>query len=201
MSEATIPDWINAIAAAVGAIAVIVGLFGAKSTLDANRRSARELRRSQVAEELLALAHNVDDALRDIRNPFDSIPKDKAGDRFYGYQKRYERVANYNDLFKALRDAQIRVRAVIGDQEIDHAVETLFKARHRVAAAIEGLAEYARDDVDQSDPEIRTLLKEWRTELYGSYSARDEFGKEILAAVKTIENGLNPVARLEASTQ
>lgn len=198
MSDPSITDWINSLAAAVGAGAVVVGLFGAKWTLDANRRSARELRRSQVAEELIALAHNADDALKDIRNPFDSIPKDKAGDKLYGYQKRYDRMASYNDLFKALREAQIRVRAVIGDPDIDAAVEALFKARHRVAIALEQLAEYIRDEVDQSDKDIRDLVKKWRTEVYGSYSERDELGQQIISAVNTIEQTLNPVARLEA---
>ncbi|MCK0171338.1 hypothetical protein MWU53_09745 [Aliiroseovarius sp. S1123] len=197
MSDPSIPDWINAIAAAVGAVAVVVGLFGANSKLNEARRTARQLRRSEVAEELVALAHNVDDALRDIRNPMDSIPKDKAGDKLYAYQRRYERIVKYNDLFKSLRDAQIRVRAVIGDKEVDGAVELLFKARQRVAIAIELLADYIRDDVGARTLEERDHKIKLRHDMYGSFSDRDELGQSVADAVQLIERHLNPIARLE----
>lgn len=80
MPEPLITDWINSIAAAVGALAVVVGLFGAKSSIEASRKSARAIRRSQVAEELVAAALNIEDAFRSIRTQIDSIPKDKIGD-------------------------------------------------------------------------------------------------------------------------
>jgi len=115
MWDATIPDWINAIAAAIGASAVIIGLVGAKNAVETNRKAARSLRRSEVAEELISLSLNAEDALRQIRNPFSSIPAKKLGDKEYYYQSLYDRVLVHNDLFKSLRNAQIKVRAIIGD--------------------------------------------------------------------------------------
>lgn len=75
MNEPSIPDWINAISALIGSIAIVLGLLGANSTIKANRKSARELRKSEVAEELIAISFNVEDALKDIRNPFDSTTR------------------------------------------------------------------------------------------------------------------------------
>lgn len=198
MSAATLPDWINAIAALFGAAAVWIGLLGAKSTIDENRRSVRELRRSEVAEELIALAFNADDALKDMRNPFSSVPLEKAADKQYPYEQRYKTVVKYNELFKSMREAQIRLRAVIGNQTVDDAVDTLFKARARVATAIEFLADMERDDYGSIDQEDREEAKKLRKDLYGSFGSRDQFGQEILAAIKKIEDVLSPIARLEA---
>jgi len=195
VSEATIPDWINAVAAAIGAIAILIGLFGANRKFNESSRAAKALRRSEVAEELIALAYNADDALREIRNPLDRIPAEKAGDRVYGYQKRYERIVKHNELFKDLREAQIRYRAVIGDLDVDEAVEELFKARNSVAIAIETLADYARDgDTHSEDLDHVFNLKRM---LFGSYSERDELGTSINNAVKKIEKRASPIARLE----
>jgi hypothetical protein len=53
----TAPDWINAFAAAIGAIAIVIGLIGANRKINETQRSARALRRSQIAEELIATVH------------------------------------------------------------------------------------------------------------------------------------------------
>jgi hypothetical protein len=199
VTNPTIPDWISAFAALIGSVAVVVGLYKANSKINEAQRTARQLRRSTVAEELVAVAYNVDDALRHIRNPMDSIPKEKISDKVYPYQRRYERIGEYNELFNDLRDAQIRVRAVIGDQIVDKAVEELFKARNQVSISIKLLADYARDDDGGRRPEERDHKMKLRRDLYGSFSEEDELGQRISAAVKTIEGKLNPIARLEAT--
>ena len=194
MSDPTIPDWINAVAASVGALAVVIGLLAANAKVNEAIRNARQLRRSQVAEELIALAFNVEDALRDIRNQYDQIPSEKAADKVYLYQRRYERIAHYYQLFQRLRDAHIRVRAVLGN-EVDSPVDELFRARNHVDIAIGQLADYARENSESSADAGH--IKELRATLYGSFGDRDELGKKIVAAVKEIEAKLGPVARLE----
>jgi len=195
VSDPTIPDWINAGAAAVGAFVLLFGLLGANFKFNESQRTARQTRRSHVAEELIALSFNVDDALKEIRNPLSSIPKDKVDDKTYTYEKRYSVIVKYNDLFKRLRNAQIRVRAVIGDAAVDAAVEKLFKARNEVVIAIEILADYEREDSLNSEDKSHRI--ELRRKMYGSYSERDEFGKTITSAVSLIEKNLSPIARLE----
>ena len=124
-----------------------------------------------------------------------SIPKDKVRDNTYTYQRRYERIVKHNDLFKRLRDAQIRVRAVIGDNKVDAAVEDLFKARNNIAISIEILADYAdEDNVSSEDKKRRIKLMR---DISGSYFEGDEVGQKIVSAVKIIEEKLSPIARLE----
>ncbi|WP_141399404.1 hypothetical protein [Rhodobacter maris] len=199
MSDASVPDWINAISAAMGAVAVIVGLFGANSKINEAQRTARELRRSQVAEELIALAHNAEDAFRDIRNPFDSIPADKAHDERYAYQMRFERIGKYDELFRRLREAQIRVRAVVGNEAVDVATSDLFAARNQVAIALKTLAEYVEDPPTAPSEHDRRFKVKLRGEIWGSFNENDLLGKQIIRSVETIERELNPIARLEAN--
>lgn len=198
MTEPTIPDWINAIAAATGALAVVLGLFGAKNSIDENRKAARELRKSEVAEELIAIAFNVEDALKDIRNPLSSIPQEKLKDKRYPYQKRYERIVSYNELFRRLRDAQIRARAVVNDSKVDESVEALFSARSRVAIAVEILADYAEEGSSELAQDEKDHRKSLKKDMYGSFSERDELGSKITSAIACIEQRLGPVARLNS---
>lgn len=102
---ALIPDWISAIATLLGAIAVIWGLNVAKSTYTANRLSAKALRQSSVAEELIVLSHNIEDAIREMRNPLSFAKIGESNDRRAYYQNRFERVLQHNELFKSLREA------------------------------------------------------------------------------------------------
>jgi len=197
LSEASIPDWISSIAAAIGALAVVIGLFRADKKVSEVLRNARLLKRSEIAEELIAIALNVEDAMKDIRNPFDSIPKEKAQDRLYGYQRRYERLAKYNELFQRLREAQIRERALIGDSEVSRSVDVLFDARSEVAVAIEMLADLSQEIDSRPSQEERDQRVRMRRTLYGSFSDADELGSKVSGAVNEIEERLRPYARLE----
>ncbi len=183
-------EWLRNVAICIG---VVVGWY----QLSSWRREKISLRRSEIAEELIALAFNAEDAFRNMRSRLSSIPKDKLEDKLYPYEERYKRVFTSNELFKNLRDAQIRVRAVIGDSEVDEAANELFKARNSVAFAIEEMANLVRDG-DTPSPEDREFRLQIRRDLYGSFDERDELGTKIISAVKKIEEKLSPVARLEA---
>lgn len=125
-------------------------------------------------------------------------PQEKVDDKDYLYKRRYERIIKYHDLFNSLRDAQIRVRAVIGNKKVDTAVENLFKSRNAVAIAIEQLADFSKDTTIEPSSEIKELSMRYRKEIYGSFSEKDELGQKILNSIQTIEKELNPFARLDA---
>jgi hypothetical protein len=186
---------IAAIAQMFLGLAAAAGVWVAYSQLIATRRARLVQRRSQVAEDLISLAFNAEDALKEIRNPMTTIPKDKVADKTFSYQLRYDRIVKHNDLFQDLRDAQIRVRAVIGDEQVDSAVEALFSARLKVGIAIQILAEMANDG--SIDVDNREHVSRLRSEMSGGFSGSDEVGISIDDAVKTIESRLSPVARIE----
>ena len=88
---------------------------------------ARRLeKRAEVAENLITVALKIQDAMHYIRSRWGKVPADKANDECYLYEQRYERIAEYNDLFEKLRDIQIKVKTIIGDVEVEQAVENLF---------------------------------------------------------------------------
>lgn len=193
----TAPDWINAAAAAIGALAIVIGLIAANRKINETQRSARALRKSQVAEELIAIVHNSVDALNYIRNPFGSIPKEKLNDKLYSYQERHDRLAESKELFKELREAQIRARAVIGDHKVESAVESIFRARHSVSVAIKMLADMVDDEISIDD-EMRVLIRKLRSDMYSTSGADYKISKIVTEAIQTVENRLSPIARLEA---
>ena len=193
----TATEWINAIAAIIGALAVVVGLFGANRKINEAQTSARLLRRSQIAEDLIALAHNADDALRNVRSSFGSIPREEVSNKLYLYQQRHDKLIDRNSLFARLREAQIRARAVIGDDDVEAAVEKFFRVRHRVSIANSMLADMINDDDD--DQETRELKRKLSSELHTKHDDQDELTQEIVSALNTIEQKLSPIARLESN--
>jgi hypothetical protein len=199
VSAATIPDWISSIATAAGALAVIWGLLRANEKIDEFQTNTRIAKRAEAAEDLIALALNAEDAFRDMRNPFDSVPVDKVGDAKYAYQRRYDRVTKYSDLFQRLREAQIRQRTLIGDDEVNRAVIELFNARADVVFAIQDLARSVDEETEGNVD--RDSRKQSLSDLYGSFSERDELGKKIIGSVQKIEEKLKPFARLEVSIE
>ncbi|MBL1436766.1 MAG: hypothetical protein COB08_011295 [Rhodobacteraceae bacterium] len=114
--------------------------------LEAWRVEKRAIRRSEIAEELIIAAYNASDFLKSVRSPFDSIPKDKASDKLFPLQRRYEQFSKHSDLFERLRQAQFRSIAIIGNEDVDSAVNILFSIRGEIISTIEIYTDYVRDD-------------------------------------------------------
>lgn len=192
LTTPTLTDWISALSSLLGALAVTAGLLTAWLTYRANRRSARDLRRAQVAEDLIAVAFKIEDAFRYIRNPADRVPQEKVNDANYQLQMRYERITKYNELFNELRDAHIHVRAVIGkvnSQQIDAAVDDLFLIRSEISTAIEMLVDHA--EIPPNDAEERQNWVSWRRVAFGDFCPGDQLGERILKKVGVIEDTLS----------
>jgi hypothetical protein len=196
VSDPNVTEWISAITSALSTLGLFGGFIFAYWQLTTWKTEARARRRSEVAEEMIVAANNASDALRMLRSPIDRIPREHAGDKLYAYSKRYERLIEQNELFETLRLAQVRCKALLGIPKIDDAVDELFAVRGKIATALEILAEYAEESLD--DQNTRDMVKEMRGNLYGSYGAIDALGVRQLEAVTIIEKQLTPIARFEA---
>jgi hypothetical protein len=190
----SIAEVLSAVAQLASAFAIAGGVWVAHSQLTAWRQERRAVRQSEVAEELIALGFSVQDSFRAIRNPIDRVTIDEAKDPTSGYRRRYERLAEANDLFQKLRAAQIRVRAVIGDEEVEAAVEELFSARSELAVSIEEAIEAKSSGSPSVSDRERAV--ELRRVIFASFGDKDLLGKRISVAVDTIEARLTPCARL-----
>ena len=190
----TISMLITALATLAGACAVIWGIIIANRKVSESLETQKMIARSKSAVELIVLASKIKDAMDVIRSSWDSIPPDKIKDKYYLYEQRYERIAEYNDLFETLRDIQIQVKTIIGDVEVEKAVENLFSARHRIRVAIESLVMYTKLNDDEK---YRVEIRDLREILYGDTNKTDATSQEINNALKTIETKLSPIARIE----
>ena len=150
-------------------------------------------KRAEVAENLITVARKIQDAMHVIRSGWFSVPADKANDELYFYEQRYERLAEYNDLFEKLRDIQIKVKTIIDDVEVEQAVENLFSARHRIRVAIESLIMYAKLN---DDGEYRVAIKELKEILLEDINETDATSQKINNAIKTIQTRLTPIVQM-----
>jgi len=178
----------------LGTFLVGVGVLAAFQQLSVWRSQAKALSRAEVAKSCLVAVYEVDDALRQVRNPFDSIPKEQASEKGITYRRRHERLVQYNEAFQGLRKAQIDHDIVLGVAEVSKAIDKLFQIRSQVMLAIEFL--YDEIDNEERDPETRQLAKKWRSQISGTYSERDEFGQTQIDAINEIKHGLSDIARL-----
>ncbi len=148
-------------------------------------------KRAEVAEQLLAASLTVSDELKSLRSPFDSIPQDKLGDKFYLYKKRYQRIMDRQEVFAALREAQVRAEAVFDIEEITTAVDKLFEVRQKTLIAIEMLS--TERDLAREDDDERAMYRRLRKDMYGSYTQEhDPVGMSQLEAISSLKSVLKP---------
>jgi len=189
--------WLPGVASILGDLGTFlvgVGVLAAFRQLSVWRSQAKALARAESAKQCLIAASEVDDALRFIRNPFDSIPKEQAQEPGITYKRRNKRVIDSADAFEQLRKAQIDHDIVLGLPAVTEAIDVLFRIRSDVLLAIEFLYEEI-GNLD-TDSETRELKKNWRRQMSGSYSERDDFGRQQVEAVRTIRKELSSIARL-----
>lgn len=196
--ESMSPEWVNAIGTLIGGIAVATGLFFANRQLTAWRTESLHKRGAEIAEDLLVSVYQVSEALKVIRSPLVTIPRDKADDKNAVFDIQYKRIVDQNEEFQALRLRQIRARAFFALPELDKEVDALFEVRNSVAIGLQMLADGTLDN-DDNNPNIRRLIMETRREVSGSYSERDILGLKQLKAVERVEKILMPKIRLGSS--
>jgi hypothetical protein len=196
VTSSNIFEGISSLAQLVMALAVSVGVWVAYRQLEGWRKERQTIRKSEVAEEMIFIVSNIEDAFKNIRNPFDSIPVDKVDDKKFVYERRYQRITDANELFQRLREFQIRCDAVIGSEVTKPHVTALFNARTEVALAIEELSDLSEGSNDVGAAEE---LHRNRRILYGSWSDKDELGVKIMEAIGAIKSELSAYAQLSVT--
>ena len=194
IAEPSWPDWISAIASLVSAIAVVVGAYLGLQQISVWRTQSLQQKRASLAEDILSLAHEIDDVMRLVRSPFESIPLEKKDDKYYILDARFSRLSERNEVFDKMRKTQVRAKFILRDTEVEKAIDKLFQARRNFNVALEMLALYARDP-PQSDESKDIYLQSRRT-LYGTFSDDDELHTSIQVALATLELRLGPTVRL-----
>ncbi len=193
-----VTDWIVAVFAFVSAVAVVLALVYAYKEISAWRDEARGRRRAQVAEDVLAAAHNATDAIRSLRSPMDSVPVEKIKDRTYTFTRRHERMLERDEIFVALRHAQIRAKAVLRYDGVDAAIEKIFRVRMDFVFALQDMVDFMTGEED-SDADDREFLQEARKKIFGRFNENDELHVTLTDALDKLDEILGPVVRFEVS--
>ncbi len=191
-----ITDWIVAVSAFVSAGAVVCALAYARKEISAWRDEARGRRSAEVAESVLAAAHEAVDMIHSLRSLMDNVPVEKIEDRAYIYKRRHERMVERGDIFEALRHAQIRAKAVFRDDGVDAAIEKIFRVRADFMGALVDVVDYIIDEEDL-DANDQKFFQEARKKIFGRRNENDELHVTLTDALKELEKILGPVVRFE----
>lgn len=193
----SIADVITAVSVAIAALAFVAGI-------NAWRREFVGKRRIELAENVLALFYEAQDAIREIRNPFGFVGEgstrkrsdlereeeaqilDQAYIVFERYQKREKQ-------FAELRSLKYRFMATFGAQtresfdEINGVINEIFSAAH-----ILGRFYWKRQGhVQMNEEEFNNYLETMRKyeAIFWSHSdSRDEIALRVQRAVEKIES-------------
>ncbi len=187
-----ITDWIGSLSNLVSAVFVGFGLAVAWYQLGSWREQARTQKRVDLAANILSTSFEILDVLSSARNPLSSVPREKASDPRYIYQRRMQFIQDHAELFITLRKAQIQTRIFVFDKKIDTAIQTMFDVRNDLWNAADMLVEYA-DEKPNTNGE-RCMLMEARSVLFGQPSG-DKTRKKLDDSMKILEVLLGEIVR------
>ncbi len=210
MSNVLTPEWVNAgamsltaIATTVGAGAVIWGAITANRKLSESLETKRQTKRAEVAENLIVLAYKTLYALDDIRRSYGYIsrkPEYTQADQIKHHDKQLEK---HGQTFERLQEAEIYARTILGYDDVKDAVKTLCNMHNRIFFDFGELRMYEADFYQhrEGDKQIRKEkyqdIKKLKENVYGIHSNDNEISQKINNALKTIETKLSPIARIE----
>ncbi len=210
MSNVLTPEWVNAgamsltaIATTVGAGAVIWGAITANRKLSESLETKRQTKRAEVAENLIVLAYKTHYALDDIRRSYGYIPRKPEytqSDQFEHHDKQLEK---HGQTFERLQEAEIYARTILGYDDVKDAVETLCNMHSDIFNTFGELLMYEVDFYQhrEEDKQIRKEkyqnIKDLQQNVYGIHSNDNDTSQKINNALKTIETKLSPIARIE----
>ena len=212
MSNVLTPEWVNAgamsltaIATTVGAGAVIWGAITANRKLSESLETKRQTKRAEVAENLIVLAHKTHYALDDIRRSYARILFKNEDPQSYQFEHHDKQLAKHGQTFERLQEAEIYARTILGYDDVKDAVEILYKMHNNIFFDFEELKMLERESRlhREEDKKIRKenyeKLKNLRKNICGINSNDNDISQKINNALKTIETKLSPIARIEES--
>ena len=202
--------WADVISAVSAAIAALSFAFGVRAW----RREFIGKRQIELAESVLAMFYEAEDAIREIRNPFGSGGEGKTRERSPGemeeesqlYDRAYivfERYQKREKFFAELRSLKYRFMAVFGAEagvpfeEMNKILRDIF-----VAARMLGSVYWQRQGrVRMSEAEFERHLKEMhRLEAIFWFMGEenDDVGKRMRQVVEQVEEITRQAAQLKA---
>lgn len=187
-----VTDWISSASNLLSSLFVGVGLAVAWFQLGSWRHQAKTIKKVELAESILSTSFEILDVMASARNPFSSIPMEKADDPRYIYQRRMQFIQDNASLFASLRKSQIRARIFVFDGRIDSAIQSIFEVRRDFWNAADMLVEYALERPATS--EECDMLKDARSVLFAR-SKDDKTQKKLDDALAVLETLLGEIVR------
>jgi hypothetical protein len=192
----SVTDWISATASVISALGVLIGLAFAWRQLHNWRSQSRNIRRAEVAEDIIGAAHSIIDLMKGVRSRRAQIPIDQSKNKTYLLEQRLKRLSDGNEIFIRLRDLQIKASQLIQDTKVDREIEKFFQARLDFWSGVDVLVDYV--DVKRVDisADEKQMILEARQKTSGSFDSKDALHTVMKDALVALECYLGPIIRL-----
>ena len=198
LTSSQIWEGINGIAQVSMAIAVGAGVYIANKQLKSWRLEHQSKRKADVAEKLLSNAMDAKDALSSVRSAMEGVPQDVEDRQAYIVRLKGERMMGYAEVFERLRASQVQFRALVGDMDVNSAVEDILEVRREVLVALQMLVIPVAGG--RQTNEGFAFEEEMRSKIYAMGSDKyDKLAPRIRGAIETLETKLLPAIRMEGS--
>lgn len=187
-------DWLLAAGAIISALGVWGGVITAWTQLKSWRNQLLTQRKSEIAENILSAAYEIDDVMRRVRSIVEHVPIEKVGEKLFIYNEKIRRLNENSSSFDMLRKNQVRAKFVIQNPAVDRAIDQLFDARAEFRVAIEMMAMYENNPPQSEDS--RKNYNESQRNIYSTGSSRDKIYVSIQDALIKLETLLGPFVKL-----
>ncbi len=148
--------------------------------------------RAEAAKALIVLTKKIQKAMNEIRNPFSEKINitDVVALRFR-YHDTGKLIDKHKELFENLYDDPMCAKTIIGDVDVDKAIEKLLMIYDNLKDDIEKLIFHAQHGKNNSDQELELERKVYKNE-----NETDPVSKNIKEAIETIQTRLTPIVQM-----
>lgn len=196
MTYTQILELVVSVSQLVAGGAVIYGVFVARKQLTAWHTETMIKKKAEAAENLYSISLEVSDTLKSLRSSRgigNLTPQDCRQEPYF---QMLSRLNDASGVFLSLRRAQVRVMALIGDAEVEQAVDTLFDVRFKVAQALQIFATDKRSINGNVGNRTSDFYAVRETRIFGTYGEDDLLGKSQIEAIECLKSKLLPFVRM-----
>jgi len=193
--------WLVTLSEVLRNVGILIGVGVAWWQLGNWRREKIALKRSDLAEELIATTAEIVSNFDALRSPFGyGPPEGEDDDGTYDFVRRLRELGELDEAFGKLRHLRVRQKALIASDLTDRAIGDIFEARTKLMTALRmkivlirgqqrrGVS-YTEDQIDREERYERII---WEDGEDG-----DPIRELLEPAIEVIEAHLSPILRIE----
>ncbi len=129
------------------AVSVAAGVWVAYRQLHSWKGEKLTLKRADLGEALISHASELISKFQSVRSPMGFVaPAGEDEDGAYDFRRRLNELADLNDEYAELRRLGVRQKALVGNDEVQEAIDVILDARVKLIVALKAKIRDAKRD-------------------------------------------------------